>query len=148
MTFQIKDAFGKGCFYTEYLSCIPFDSLDSMESVGFTFYIDGKRVSKSYIRNNFKSEELDSEEDESKVVKTEVVKTELGVEETSVESNSVVDPGFPITAKTIICVNTGKMYKNQKAAADEYKVDPANISYCVTTGKSYKGLFFKRVIEK
>lgn len=143
MTFQIKDAFGKGCFYTEYPSCIPFDSLDSMESVGLTFYIDGKKVSKSYIRNNFKSEELDSEEDESKVVKTEV-----DIKETSVESNAVVDPGFPITAKTIICVNTGKMYKNQKAAADEYKVDPANISYCVTTGKSYKGLFFKRVIEK
>lgn len=143
MTFQIKDAFGKGCFYTEYPSCIPFDSLDSMESVGLTFYIDGKKVSKSYIRNNFKSRELDSEEDESKVVKTEV-----DVKETSVESNAVVDPGFPITAKTIICVNTGKMYKNQKAAADEYKVDPANISYCVTTGKSYKGLFFKRVIEK
>ena len=114
-----------------------------MESVGLTFYIDGKKVSKSYIRNNFKSGELDSEEDESKIVKTEV-----DVKETSVESNAVVDPGFPITAKTIICVNTGKMYKNQKAAADEYKVDPANISYCVTTGKSYKGLFFKRVIEK
>lgn len=143
MTFQIKDAFGKGCFYTEYPSCIPFDSLDSIESVGLTFYIDGKKVSKSYIRNNFKSRELDSEEDESKVVKTEV-----DVKETSVESNAVVDPGFPITAKTIICVNTGKVYKNQKAAADEYKVDPANISYCVTTGKSYKGLFFKRVIEK
>ena len=143
MTFQIKDAFGKGCFYTEYPSCIPFDSLDSMESVGLTFYIDGKKVSKSYIRNNFKSEELDSEENES-----EVVKTEVDTKQTSVESNEVVDPGFPITAKTIICVNTGKMYKNQKAAADEYKVDPANISYCVTTGKSYKGLFFKRVIEK
>lgn len=143
MTFQIKDAFGKGCFYTEYPSCIPFDSLDSMESVGLTFYIDGKKVSKSYIRNNFKSEELDSEENES-----EVVKTEVDVKETSVESDAVVDPGFPITSKTIICVNTGKMYKNQKAAADEYKVDPANISYCVTTGKSYKGLFFKRVIEK
>ena len=143
MTFQIKDAFGKGCFYTEYPSCIPFDSLDSMESVGLTFYIDGKKVSKSYIRNNLKSEELNSEENES-----EVVKTEVDVKETSVESDAVVDPGFPITAKTIICVNTGKMYKNQKAAADEYKVDPANISYCVTTGKSYKGLFFKRVIEK
>ena len=143
MTFQIKDAFGKGCFYTEFPSCIPFDSLDSMESIGLTFYIDSKKVSKSYIRNNFKSEELDSEEDESKAVKTEV-----DVKETSVKSDVVVDPGFPITAKTIICVNTGKMYKNQKAAADEYKVDPANISYCVTTGKSYKGLFFKRVIEK
>lgn len=142
MTFRIKDTFGKGCFYTEYPSCIPFSSLDSMESAGLTFYIDGKKVSKSYIRNNFKSERLDSEENES-----EVAKTEVDVKGTSVESNVVVNPEFPVTVKTIICVNTGKMYKNQKAAADEYNVDPANISYCVTTGKSYKGLFFKRVIE-
>lgn len=142
MTFRIKDTFGKGCFYTEYSSCIPFSSLDSMESAGLTFYIDEKKVSKSYILNNFKSERVDPKEDESENVNTEVVTKGM-----SATSNVVVNPEFPITAKTIICVNTGKIYKNQKAAADEYKVDPANISYCVTTGKSYKGLFFKRVIE-
>jgi len=142
MKFQIKDVLGRGCFYTEYPACIPFESLDSMESAGLTFYIDDKKVSKSYIRNSFKSEGLNPKEN-----KSEVIKTEEDAKETSVESNTV-DPGFPITSKTIICVNTGKMYKNQKEAADEYKVDPANISYCVNTGKSYKGLFFKRVIEK
>lgn len=147
MLFQIKDRFDKGVFVTEYPECIPFESLDSIESAGLTFYIDGKKVSKSFIKNHCKDFVETSNDEGSDVVATDVTSDDVEEKNSEPEFN-LTDPGFTITNRTIICVNTGKMYKNQKAAADEYETDPANISYCVTTGKAYKGLYFKRAVDK
>ena len=145
MIFQIKDMFNKSYFYTEYVECIPFDYLESMESAGFRFFIDNICVSKEDIRNRFKDfiehNDNDNDNDENKINNNEQSSEK-------VEEEKPTEVDFPITSRTIICINTGKYYKNQKEAADEYHCDSANISYCVTTGKSYKGLFFKKVIEK
>lgn len=141
MIFQIKDMFGKACFYTEYPECIPFQSLESMESVGLQFFIDGERISKEELDRKFN----DVVEFEDEAVDQEVVEIE-NVELKKEPELPELD--FPITNRTIICVNTGKYYKNQKEAADEYHCDSANISYCVTTGKAYKGQYFKKVLNK
>ena len=45
MIFTVKDKDGLQVFKTEHESCIPFDKLDSMNAVGLTFYIDGKKYS-------------------------------------------------------------------------------------------------------
>lgn len=144
MIFQIKDMFGKAYFYTEYPECIPFSSLDSMESVGLQFFVDSKQISKEDLRKRFSDvsrEEEETSEDDNKVIET-------SEPESSKPEVELPELDFPITNRTIVCVNTGKYYKNQKEAADEYHCDSANISYCVTTGKAYKGLYFKRVLNK
>ena len=148
MIFQIKDMFGKACFYTEYAECIPFQSLESMESVGLQFFVDGERISKEELDKKFNDvvESEDEEPDQKVVEKVEPIETKESAE--TIEESELPELDFPITNRTIICVNTGKYYKNQKEAADEYHCDSANISYCVTTGKAYKGLYFKRVLNK
>ena len=136
MIFQIKDSKGKSFFYTEYVECIPFENLDSMEEADLVFYLDNEKISKSELRAKYSTD-----------VETDKVKEEPAADiKEEIQETPQFD--FPITNRTIICVNTGKYYKNQKEAADEYHCDSANISYCVTTGKAYKGLYFKRVLNK
>ena len=66
MEFIIKNKSGKGMFHTIHESCIPIEKLDSMNKAGLSFWLDGKKVSSSYLKTTFGScKQLDSYEYES-----------------------------------------------------------------------------------
>lgn len=131
MTFQIKDNTGVCKYYTEYVSCIPLDSLDSMSSVGLVFYLDDKKISASALKSQFGSKKSN--------------KAKSLISETPAIDLEHLD--FPITSRTVVCMNTGKVYKNQSEAAKDLKIDPSYISDCVCKDKEYKGYRFKRAVD-
>lgn len=70
--------------------------------------------------------------------------TEVIVDDFNIDLSSV---GFAINSRTIVCLNNGKVYKTQKDAGEDLNIDPANISYSITSGKAYKGYTFKKALE-
>lgn len=70
---------------------------------------------------------------------------------TKSDVKSVVDskttPDFPITSRCVICINNGKMYRNQKEAGEDLGIDPSWISWCITKNKEYKGYTFKKAVK-
>lgn len=61
--------------------------------------------------------------------------------------NNKTTPDFPITSRCVICINNGKMYRNQKEAEEDLGIDPSWISWCITKNKEYKGYTFKKAVE-
>lgn len=142
MKFQIKDSSGKSQFITEYAECIPFEDLESMESAGLRFFVDGKRVTRKDLKPLLKSVVDDMIEEMEIASKSSSPK-----DTTILKEPEAIQLDFPITNRTIICVNTGKYYKNQKEASEDMHIDPSCISDCITKGKAYKGYTFKRVVD-
>lgn len=55
MKFVVKNKEGKSFFSTEYESCVPMTKIDSMNSAGYTFWVDGKKTSLSALKSIFKN---------------------------------------------------------------------------------------------
>lgn len=70
--------------------------------------------------------------------------TEIIVDDFNIDLSSV---GFAINSRTVVCLNNGKVYKTQKDAGEDLNIDPANISYAITSGKAYRGYTFKKALE-
>ena len=134
MEFEIRNSNGQCMYYTEYKSCIPVEHLDSMSSVGLSFYLDGKKISVSSLKQQFKGAK----------------KPGHSKDDTTSSDEKTIDFSkldFPVTSRTVVCMTTGKVYKNQSEAARDLKFDPACISDCVCKGKTYKGYTFKRAVD-
>lgn len=114
-----------------------------MNTAGFTFYLDGKRISASNLKLEFKDVVSPV------VVLKEVTKKQK--EEKNVEESSKLKynttPDFPITSRTIVCTTTGKMYKTQKDAGEDLGIDPSWISYCISKNKTHKGYAFAKAVD-
>lgn len=170
MEFSIKNKDGQVLFTTSHESCVPTDKFDSMNSAGLVFYVDGKKQSVSSIKSIFKdarpitipkyesAPDLDDIHQMTttattpavpKVISTVKLPEPAEPTKTSDASLSVdlskVD--FPITSRSIVCLQNNKVYRNQKEAGEDLGIDPSWISYCITNNKSHKGYTFKKAVD-
>lgn len=108
---------------TEYESCIPYEHLDSMSQSGYYFRIDGKKVSSKFVKqlDNTTEQSFDISESHTSINKT--------------------------TSKSVRCIDTGEIFKNQSEAARHFKIDPAQVSDSIKTGRPRSGYTFERVSE-
>lgn len=133
MHFQVVRAIdNRPMMGTEYLSCIPFDQLDSMNSSGYYFKLDGKKVSIKVIK--------DLEKQLPPEYRIEV--------KPGVSNNTKSRPAF-VSAETkgIRCKDTGEVFKNQAEAARHFNIDPAQVSDSIKTGRPRSGYTFEKVIH-
>lgn len=120
MIFQVINSSGQCVMNTEEVECIPFNNLDNMSASGYKFKMDGKLISKNQIRSSF------SLEDKSR-----------NSAHTNINSSS--------HSKKVRCIDNGKIYDNQSAAAKDLGIDPAQVSDSIKTGRPRSGYRFERV---
>lgn len=119
---------------TDYVSCIPFDSLDSQEAAGYCFKVNGKKMTAKQVKSFFKdNRDIQATENE---VATDV-STDIG------KSSNVQEAKTTRKVRKIKCVNTGKIYNNMTACAKDLGMDPAAISYAMQKNKPAKGYSFE-----
>lgn len=162
MEFTISNKDGMGMFYTEHDCCVPVQYVDSMASVGMRFFLDGKKISASKVKElfsdavkSYESKKLSMTTEKStyitKIVPKEEPKSEPVPEVApEVPSNSTVDLSnlpFPLTSRTIVCMNTGKVYRNQSEAGKDLKLDPSYISDCIKYNKACRGYILKKAVD-
>lgn len=133
MHFQVVRAIdNRPMMSTDYLSCIPFDQLDSMNSNGYYFKLDGKKVSIKVIKD---LEKQLPPEDRIEIQSS--VNTDAETKSTAVS----------VKAKGIRCKDTGEVFKNQAEAARHFNIDPAQVSDSIKTGRPRSGYTFEKVID-
>ena len=146
--FRVKDSRGLG-MNTDYESCIDYQHFDSMAAAGYTFYVAGKKVPKSKVKEAV----------------AEALARGIGVPADKVVINPVtkqpVNDDFKIdfeydhtstapaenkpTSKQVRCIETGEVYATQSAAAKALKIDPAQVSDSLKTGRPRSGYTCERV---
>lgn len=136
-------------------SCVPYEYLKSMKEAGYRFKVAGKFVNiqdlKKAIKlalsqgvgelggNNFVDEDATLESEDIIVMGVDLAKGEDKVFAVT-EVKSV-----PAKSKEVRCLETGKVYKNQSEAAKDLKIDPAQVSDSIKTGRKRSGYTFERV---
>ena len=166
MKFVVKDKDGRNLFYTEHESCVPVDKIDSMNSSGLQFYLDGKKISASNVKNQFKDitppEVLEYEHPVIEPVVSTPVELQQNFQKVDIKTGVTTDSselkdsvakidlntaGFQITSRTVVCMNNGRIFKNQKEAAEALNIDINWVSYSITGKKPYNGWEFKRAVD-
>lgn len=159
MKFVVKNKEGKRLFSTEYECCVPVEKLDSMNSAGLTFCIDGKKTSLSATKNKFKDVkppvvyEYDSPIEESDITIHMYGDKEKDVYPVEVVS-SVINgsDSKPKQEMEIACdVTVDIKEKEEKSKSDEVKVKGFEIDFknlgftinsrcivCLNNGKVYR----------
>ena len=107
---------------TEYKSCIPYEYVDSMSQSGYYFRLDGKKISAKSVKL------LQKDESEAKL---------------SIDTNKPSETNS--RSKSIRCVDTGEIFKNQAEAARHFNIDPAQVSDSIKTGRPRSGHTFEKV---
>lgn len=118
---------------TECESCIEFEYLDSQESAGYYFRLDGKKVTAKEVKKRFNY--IDNNNSNSRSAYDDEPSTKN-------ESSAV-----PTTRKVraIRCINNGKTYKNMSEAGKDLGLDSALISYSLKVNRPTKGYSFEFV---
>lgn len=148
MEFSIRNKDGQRVFFTEYESCIPLENLDSMNNAGMTFYLDNKKVSIAALRTQFKDVKPVEVVDDKDQVSTSEAEDLPSEDDFTTESTlDTLQLDFPVTSRTIICLNNNKIYRNQKEAAEDLQIDINWVSYSVTQKREYRGYTFKKVVD-
>lgn len=119
--FSFTSPDGKGCV-TEYVECIPWDSLNSMAAAGVKFRVDGKLISKQ------------------KLIETYYNKPTPSAQPASADNSKATSGKFKIK-----CIETGQMFDKQSEAARSLGIDPAQVSDSIKTGKKRSGYTFEKV---
>lgn len=109
---------------TEYESCIPYEHVDSMSQSGYYFRLDGKKISAKSVKL------LQKDESEAKL---------------SIDTNKPSETNS--RSKSIRCVDTGEIFKNQAEAARHFNIDPAQVSDSIKTGRPRSGHTFEKVVS-
>lgn len=137
--FVVVSSTGVPVMGTEYESCIPFEHIDSMAAAGYKFKVNGKLTAKSNVRDAVRAA-LDA-----------------GVghrAESSTDEIASNNPATTVTTSTgsksrsVRCIETGKVYHNQSAAAKDLGIDPAQVSDSIKTGRPRSGYTFERVLDE
>lgn len=128
MKFEIYNQFGVIMATTESVNCVKDDykkgNLQLMKEHGWKFKIDGKLTSLNNVVKQLKLDSIDH------------------------ESIAEVPSKPKRKVRKIKCLNTDKIYKNMSECAKDISVDPAAISYVMSTGKNeYKEFKFEFVNE-
>lgn len=128
MVFIAYDRDKRPMMKTTYFEALPDSkTIDSMQSVGYTFKIDGKRVDKNQI---LKLRVCDDDLTDAIVIEK--------------KDNKANIPDFPITSRTIICIETGEYFRTQKEASEQMNLNLNELNIAVNTGKSIEGYTFKK----
>lgn len=114
MLFEVIGPDGKGKMCTHSESCIPYEDLDSMAKAGYSFRLDGKKVSKNQLLS-------------SQVV--------------SGESRGAA-PKETRGQFVIRCIETNETFNRQCDAAKALNIDPAQVSDSIKTGRPRSGYTF------
>lgn len=161
MLLQIFTTDGNCVCTTEFETCsYDLDTLRSMSKAGYTFRIDGKRVSFGNISQKVTaSSRANAPKETQSVTSSESLKDiPPAVVETAAESETVVEPTIEAVAvassaepavnkRAIRCVETGSVWASQSAAAKELGIDPSYISAAIKSGQPYKGMTFEKVVK-
>lgn len=172
--FEVFDMFGNAKMGTNYESCIEFEYLDSMAAAGFKFKVAGQWTPRSkvpaaieaalskgvgYRIGKFAPEvdlkaQLKATDPDRKIEIIEP-RTPVTSESAVPEAPEVSEAPEPITAepepaeiqytKQVRCIDTGKVYPNQSAAARDLHIDPAQVSDSIKTGRPRSGYRFEKV---
>lgn len=141
MLYEVINQDGKVMAGTTYKSCIyPMDLMIRMNDNGWRFRIDGKLVPKT----NFKSS---MEQAIANAV------CEHGTEynpDGDEPSEKKPTPAVHLVQRTrrggkVRCIDNGKIYNSQSEAAKALKIDPAQVSDSIKTGRPRSGYTFERV---
>lgn len=107
--------------YTTSTSCVTVEDIDVLSCAGYKFRVDNKIVSKQSAKLYASAE---------------------------VHSDDIsVDDSKRIPTKYVRCVTTGEVFKNQSLAAKAYKIDPAQVSDSIKTGRVRSGYLFDYIYE-
>ena len=129
MVFIAYDRDKRPMMKTTYFEALPDSkTIDSMQSVGYTFKIDGKRADKNQI---LKLRICDDDDLTDSIV-------------IEMKDNKANIPDFPITSRTIICIETGEYFRTQKEASEQMNLNLNELNIAVNTGKSIEGYTFKK----
>lgn len=107
--------------YTTSSSCVTAEDIDALSCAGYKFRVDNKIVSKQSAKLYASAE---------------------------VHSDDIsVDDSKRILTRYVRCVTTGEVFKNQSLAAKAYKIDPAQVSDSIKTGRVRSGYLFDYIYE-
>ena len=161
MLLQIFTTDGNCVCTTEFETCsYDLDTLRSMSKAGYTFRIDGKRVSFGNISQKVTaSSRANAPKETQSVTASESLKDipPAVVETAELESNletaavevEIAPPAesATINRRAVRCVETGSVWASQSAAAKELGIDPSYISAAIKSGQPYKGMTFEKVVK-
>lgn len=131
MKFEVVRKYdNKTMMSTEHESCIGFEHLDSQESSGYYFRLDGKKITAKELKTRFNYNGDNVQHSTATVIDSN----------TELPSTSSVRKVRPIR-----CINNGKIYKNMSEAGKDIGLDSALISYSLKVGRPTKGYTFEFV---
>ena len=121
---------------TEYESCIPYEHVDSMSQSGYYFRLDGKKISAKAIKLLQKDKK-----------EIDVILPNCNTSEAKLSININKPSETDARPKSIRCVDTGEIFKNQAEAARHFNIDPAQVSDSIKTGRPRSGHTFEKVVS-
>lgn len=119
MEFEVLNSSDMCVMATTYENCIPYEYIDSMIAANYRFKLDGKFLSKTKL--------------------SEIVRSR------SVLHSSLCCDGEVKRKSKVRCIDTGKLYDTQSEAARDLKIDPAQVSDSIKTGRPRSGYTFEKV---
>ena len=128
-------------FSTEYVQCIDFDHLNSMENAGYFFRVNGIKMTASQVRKHFNLSRY-------KDIPTQAEKPEIVAISPDLKPSVKVENTPKRKVRPIRCTNNNKIYTNMSACARDLGIDPAIVSYSIANGRPTKqGYSFEFVDE-
>ena len=113
----------------------------AMYSCGWRFKIDGKFVPKTNFRSSMEAA-IDAAKDDDGTTYTPGDTTPAPASTPTVKSESVKRTR---RGGKVRCIDTGKIYNSQSEAAKDLKIDPAQVSDSIKTGRPRSGYTFEKV---
>lgn len=140
MLFEVFNADGQRMAWTQQKSCIyPMDTLMAMNACGWRFKIDGKFVPKTNFRSSMEAAIAAAKDDDG---------TTYTPEDTTSAPAAKSEPAKRTRrGGKVRCIDNGKIYNSQSEAAKDLKIDPAQVSDSIKTGRPRSGYTFERVEE-
>ena len=115
---------------TEDEQCISFETLESQESSGYYFKLDGKRISAKELKSRLN-------------YRPSAVQTRTTGNEVTSEVSEIAQPTITRKVRSIRCINNNKIYKNMSEAGKDLGLDSALISYSLKVNRPTKGYSFE-----
>ncbi len=126
--------------------CVPYEYLESQEAAGYKFKVAGKFVKRKEVASAVKKA-LDEGIGirRSEVIVEEDAEPEIHIDLAQSEDVTAMNQVPVKKSKEVRCIETGKVYVNQSAAARDLGIDPAQVSDSIKTGRKRSGYTFERV---
>lgn len=161
---------------TDYVSCIPFDQIDSLNEL-YYFKVLGKKMNSAQVKNAFRSrypvavkgiaiesvgtipddllstpgkvvqEKVDEEVEDRRVAKANAQGKPVNTVKNLSNTKPADTAQSKSTSKRVRCIDTGEVFDTQSAAAKHFNIDPAQVSDSIKTGRPRSGYTFEKVVQ-